>query len=101
MQADLADQRDSLHLPRLLTGLQRRLRANELPLRELLADAGYANGANYALLEAARITAWIPVFGQYKAEIDGFTYNAPTDDYTCAAGKVLSFRKYDTRVDGA
>ena len=99
-QADLADGRDSLHLPRLLIGLQRRFRANGLPLRALLADAGYANGSNYALLEAAHITAWIPVFGQYKAEIDGFTYHAPTDDDTCAAGKRLSFRKYDTRADG-
>jgi hypothetical protein len=89
VQADLADQRDSLHLPRLLTGLQRRLRTNELLLRALLADAGYANGSNYALLEAAHITAWIPVFGQYKAEIDGFTYHAPTDDYTCRADKRL------------
>ncbi|MGY3091280.1 transposase [Hymenobacter sp. UYAg731] len=100
VQADLADGRDNLDLPRLLTGLYRRFRANELPLRALLADAGYANGANYALLEAAHITAWIPVFGQYKAEIKGFTYHAPTDDYTCAAGKRLSFRKYDTRADG-
>ena len=49
------------------------MRANELPLRELLADAGYTNGSNYALLEAAPITAWIPVFSQYEAEIDGFT----------------------------
>ncbi|HEX8326030.1 MAG TPA: IS1182 family transposase [Hymenobacter sp.] len=100
VQADLADGRDSLHLPQLLTGLQQRLRANELPLRELLADAGYANGSNYALLEAAQITAWIPVFGQYKAEIDGFTYDAPRDVYHCRAGKVLSFRKYDARADG-
>ena len=76
------------------------MRANELPLRELLADAGYANGSNYALLEAAPITDWIPVFGQYKAKIDGLTYNAPTDDDTCAAGKRLPFRKYDTRTDG-
>ena len=100
VQADLADSRDSRHLPRLLTGLQRRLRAHELRLHHLLADAGYANGSNYALLEAQRITAWIPVFGQYKAEIAGFTYDAPTDAYTCAAGKVLPFRKYDTTADG-
>ena len=66
-QADFADQRDSRHLPRLLTGLQRRLQTNELRLRDLLADAGYANGPNYARLEAAHITAWTPVFGQYKA----------------------------------
>ena len=97
VQADLAD---SLPLPRLLTGLQQRLRAHDQPLLELLADAGYANGSNYVLLEAAHITVWIPVFGQYKAEIAGFTYDAPTDAYPCAAGKVLPFRKYDTTADG-
>ena len=100
VQVDFADSRDSLHLPRLLTGLQQRLRKNELRLCDLLADAGYANGANYALLEAQHVAAWIPVFGQYKAEIAGFTYDAPTDAYTCAAGKVLPFRKYDTTADG-
>jgi transposase len=100
VQADFADSRDSLHLPRLLTGLQRRLRAQELCLHEPLADAGYANGANYALLEAQHITAWIPVFGKYKPDLDGFTYDAPTDAYTCAAGKLLPFRKYDTTADG-
>src|SRR4028119_1281126 len=100
VQADFADSRDSLHLPRLLTGLQQRLRSQQLRMHELLADAGYANGTNYALLEAQQVTAWIPAFGRYKADIDGFTYRAPTDDYTCAAGKVLSFRKYDTTADG-
>lgn len=40
VQADFSDSRDSLHLPRLLTGLQQRLRGHELRLRELLADAG-------------------------------------------------------------
>ncbi|ALW86693.1 hypothetical protein AUC43_17370 [Hymenobacter sedentarius] len=99
-QADLADKRDSLHLPRLLTGLQRRLRANDLPLRALLADAGYANGPNYALLEAAHITAWIPVFGQYKPEIEGFVYDRRTDAFTCPKGQALPFQKYDTNQDG-
>ena len=100
VQADLADSRDSLHLPRLLTGLQQRLRTQELRLRDLLADAGYANGSNYALLEAQHLTAWIPVFGQYKAEIEGFTYDAQQDLYRCRAGKALPFRKYDTTADG-
>jgi len=100
VQADFADKRDSLHLPRLLTGLQQRLRANELPLRALLADAGYANGPNYARLEAAHITAWIPVFGQYKPDIEGFTYDRATDAFTCPEGKQLPFQKYDTNQDG-
>lgn len=100
VQADLADSRDSLHLPRLLAGLQQRLRKNELRLRDLLADAGYANGSNYALLEKQHVTAWIPVFGQYKPEIDGFAYDLSADKYTCPAGKDLLFRKYDTTADG-
>jgi hypothetical protein len=100
-QADDADQRDSRHLPRLLTGLQQRLRANERPLRELLADADYANGSNYARLEADHLTAWIPVFGQYKPLIEGFAYDPLSDAFTCAEGKTLPFQKYDTNQDGA
>ena len=46
------------------------------------------------------MTGWIPVFGQYQAEIAGFTYHAPIDAYPCAAGKRLPFRKYDTAADG-
>ena len=100
VQADFADSRDSLHLPRLLAGLRPRLRTNELRLRDLLADAGYANGANYALLEAQHVTAWIPVFGQYKPEMVGFTYARCPDAYTCAAGKVLPFYRYHVTTDG-
>jgi transposase len=100
VQADLADSRDSLHLPRLLAGLQRRLHAHELRLRDLLADAGYANGRNYALLEAEHITAWIPVFGKYKPEIEGFAYDQRADAYHCAAGKALPFHRYHVTADG-
>ena len=101
VQADFADSRDSLHLPRLLIGLQRRLQAQELRLHDLLADAGYANGPNYALLEAQHVTAWIPVFGQYKSDIEGFPYDVETDSYQCPAGKRLLFKKVDTTADGS
>ncbi|WP_426062224.1 transposase, partial [Hymenobacter sp. B1770] len=100
VQADFADSRESPHLPRPLTGPQRRLRSHELGVRELLADAGYANGSNYALLEAARITAWIPVFGKYKSEVDGFPYDVQTDTYQCPAGRRLRFAKVDTTAEG-
>ena len=65
-----------------------------------MADAGYANGSNYALLEEQHVTAWIPVFGQYKPDIEGFTYDPNADKYTCSAGKDLPFQKYDTTADG-
>ncbi|MGI4832718.1 MAG: transposase [Janthinobacterium lividum] len=100
IQADLADRRDSVHLPGLIQQLQARLTGQELPLRAVLADAGYSNGFNYAFLERRAITPWIPVFGCYKPVIEGFAYEAAGNAYRCPAGKLLPFRKYSTRLDG-
>lgn len=100
VQADLADSRDSLHLPGLVQRLQHRLRANELLLHDLVADTGYSNGFNYALLEHQGITPWIPVFGRYLPDAAGFTYLDAADEYRCRADKPLSFRKYSTQADG-
>ncbi|GAB3044562.1 hypothetical protein [Spirosoma litoris] len=61
MQADFADGRDSLCLPDITLKLQQRLAANELRLEELLADTGYSNGGNYALLEGWKITDGPPL----------------------------------------
>ncbi|QNE42198.1 hypothetical protein F1C16_21465 (plasmid) [Hymenobacter sp. NBH84] len=72
-----------------------RLRAQDLLWREILADAGYANGFNYALLEQQGLTPWIPVFG-HKPDVKGFTYDVKRDTYTCLAGKPLPFQKYDS-----
>ncbi|OON65280.1 IS1182 family transposase [Hymenobacter sp. CRA2] len=100
VQADFADSRDSLHLPGIVRQLLPRLRAQGLLWRDVLADAGYANGFNYALLEEWGLTGWILVFGQYKPQVEGFRYDLATDTYTCAAGKPLPFQKYDTTADG-
>jgi len=100
VQADLADSRNSLHLPGLVQHLQQRLTANDLHLRDVVADTGYSNGFNYVLLEHQDIMPWIPVFGAYKPVIDGFTYQASTDEYRCQADKPLPFRKYRTTADG-
>jgi len=100
VQADLADSRDSLHLPGLVQHLQQRLQAHELQLRDLVADTGYSNGFNYAFLEHRGITPWIPVFGAYKPEAAGFSYHATADEYRCQADKPLPFRKYSTKADG-
>jgi len=53
-----------------------------------------------ALLEARGITPWIPVFGQYKPEIEGFTYEQATNCFTCPAGKLLPFKRFDSDPDG-
>ena len=100
VQADLADSRDSVHLPQLVTHLQQRLLAQGLPLLDLVADTNYSNGVNYALLEQQGITPWIPLFGKYKPIVEGFAYDAETDSFVCPAGKFLPFRSYETSLDG-
>ena len=79
--------------------LQQRLASNELRLEELLADTGYSNGSNYALLERWNITGWIPVFGHYKPLIEGFSYYPEADRFTCSQGKHLPFKTFDRNAD--
>lgn len=100
VQADLADSRDSVHLPEVIAHLHQRLLAQGLSLQDVVADTNYSNGVNYALLEARSITPWIPVFGQYKPAIDGFAYDAHADCFTCPAGKELPFKSYDKNLEG-
>lgn len=100
IQADFADRRDSVLLPSIVEPLYQRLLAHKLPIAELVADTNYSNGVNYALLEARSITPWIPVFGQYKPEIEGFAYDVEADSFTCLAGKKLLFKRFESDLDG-
>ncbi|GAB3636661.1 IS1182 family transposase [Hymenobacter arcticus] len=100
VQADFADRRDSVLLESIVAPLHQRLLAHDLPVVDVVADTNYSNGLNYALLEARGITPWIPVFGQYKPEVEGFTYDKETDCFTCLAGKLLPFKSFDSDQDG-
>ncbi|MGI4872706.1 MAG: IS1182 family transposase [Janthinobacterium lividum] len=100
IQADFADRRDSAQVPELVPRLQARLVANELTLRDFVADTGYSNGFNYAFLEQRGITPWIPVFGHYQPAAEGFAYEPAADAFRCPAGKLLPFRNYATSKDG-
>jgi len=100
MQADFADGRDSQYLPEITRQLQIRLKENELPMTDLLADTGYSNGSNYSFLEQKGITGWVPVFGMYKPVVPSFIYNQETDEYTCPAGKPLPFKGFGHTDDG-
>jgi len=64
IHADFADGRDSQYLIDISLQVQDRLRKNELVMTDLLADAGYSNGANYDFLEQRKVAGWIPVFGE-------------------------------------
>ena len=92
IQADFADGRDSQNLPGLASRVQDRLVKNELRMTDLLADAGYSNGYNYQFLEQQNVTAWIPTFGMYKPEVEGFSYDREADQFTCSMDKPLPFK---------
>ena len=100
IQADFADGRDSQYLKDIGLKTQGRLGKNGLTMTDLLADAGYSNGSNYDFLEQRRVTGWIPVFGKYKPEIEGFPYNKERNEYRCPMDRPLPFKGFSTNKYG-
>lgn len=93
MEADYADKHDSRSLIGIVDPLVRRLRKQGLQVEDILTDAGYSSGSNYAELEARNLTAYIPPHGTYKGGPDGFVHQEQEDYYECANDKRARFRK--------
>jgi transposase len=91
--ADFADKKDSQCLQTIVEKLKTRLNSNSLLWTNLLADAGYSSGENYAYLEQKGITAYIPPHGTYKGGPEGFTYHKDGDYWVCDQGKKVTYRK--------
>jgi transposase len=89
IQADAADEKDSRHLLTLVDRAATRLRTLGLPLRSVLADAGFGSGNNYAGLESRNIEGFVSLFGQYTPIREPFTYDPKEDVYRCSYGAVL------------
>jgi IS5 family transposase len=96
VQTDFADKRDSQCLPSLLNNTLDNLQQQGLQVEEVYADAGYSSGEALRSLEENNITGYIPNFGQYKPEREGFTYDKEKDRYTCLRGVHLPFKKITT-----
>lgn len=69
------------------------MQENNLTIEELLADGGYSSGEALQALEDNNIEGYIPNFGQYKHDREGFTYDKRNDKYICSQGKELPFKK--------
>jgi len=91
IHADSADGRDSRYLLPLVDATQQRLRHWGLLLHQVVADAGYSSGENYAQLESRGLLGFIPPHGKYKTQRSGFTYDVLSDSYFCSQGKRLAF----------
>ena len=93
--ADFADKRDSECLPLILNQTINNLKENKLTLEQILADTAYSSGDVLNYCVANNIDAYIPNFGQYKKDREGFIYNQALDQYECIQGNkaILPFRK--------
>jgi len=93
IQAYHADKKDSQCLPAVIKGLKENLEPEGIIIEQILADTGYSSGAALKALEQNNITGYIPNFGQYKHEREGFTYHKKGDYYQCTQNKKLVFKK--------
>lgn len=88
-----ADKKDSQCVPAIIEGLKENLYSEGVMVEQVIADTGYSSGQALKALEENHITAYIPNFGQYKHEREGFTYHKDGDYYTCSQNKKLVFKK--------
>ena len=93
VEAHLADRRDSECLAQVLENTIDNLQDKGLTVEEIAADTGYSSGKALQACAANNIIAYIPNFGQYKPEREGFTYDEQNDRYTCTRGIHLPYKK--------
>ena len=84
---------DSAQLEPTAKAAQQVLGGNDI---EVVADAGYSNGTQFAACEQAGITPYVPPRRRYLGPAAGefytpehFQYDVQSDNYRCPAGKVL------------
>ncbi|MCF1753397.1 transposase, partial [Mariniradius sediminis] len=102
--ASTAGSRDSENLPEILDQTLDNLEGLGMGIDQVTADAGYSSGKALRYCEERGIDAYIPNFGQYKPEREGFSYHADSDEYRCekpgGKGAVLTFKGIKTDSKG-
>jgi transposase len=100
--ADYSDKRDSQSLAQLTEQTKENLLENEIYIEELLADSGYSSGTALKYLEEQNLAGYIPNFGKYKPQREGFIYNKEKDQYECQQGNkaILPYKSTSTDTLG-
>jgi len=93
IEAYHADKKDAECLPKIIKGLRENLNEHGIIIEQILADTGYSSGEALKALEQNNITGYIPNFGKYKSEREGFIYHKEGDYYTCPQNKKVEFKK--------
>jgi transposase len=100
IEAHTADLKDSECLADVVSHTVACLQAEGLQLEEVLADTGYSSGSALRYLEEHPITGYIPNFGPYKPQREGFTYDQDQDRYICSRGVHLPLHLLRTTQKG-
>jgi transposase len=93
IHADYADKKDSQCLAKVIKEVNENFQSTGLAVEQILADTGYSSGEALKALEQNNITGYIPNFGKYKPEREGFTYHKEEDYYSCPQNKKILFKK--------
>lgn len=99
--ASSAGKKDSQNLAEILGQTIDNLLSNDIQIEQIIADAGYSSGESLSYCESHNIDAYIPNFGQYKSECEGFTYVAIGNYYVCTheGGKHAQIRYKGIKTD--
>lgn len=81
--ASTAGSKDSAIFSEIMDQTIENLRQNDMEIDQAVADAGYSSGESLQYCENKNIDAWIPNFGQYKPEREGFVFNEIENRYEC------------------
>ncbi len=81
--ASTAGSKDSAIFSEIMNQTLANFKSNEMQIDQVLADAGYSSGDSLQYCEDNNIDAWIPNFGQYKPEREGFIFNGELNQYEC------------------
>jgi len=91
-QAFYADKRDSQCLGEMVNQTSHNLGRGGLKMEEVLADANYSSTESLESLEKMKLKGYIPNFGAFKADREGFIYDEEQDHYICSQGKHLKYK---------
>lgn len=81
--ASTAGSKDSAIFSDIMDQTIANLADNDIQINEVIADAGYSSGESLQYCEDKNLDAYIPNFGQYKPEREGFIYNPEKEQYEC------------------
>jgi len=100
ISAEHASKKDSQLLIRTTMKIMARLEEQGLKVSTILADAGFASGENYKMLDGLKVNALIPVHGTYETHRGDFKYDGRRNAFICPNGQALKptyYRKAEGR----